>query len=63
MGTHHADGDDLVVILGGLPSNHARAPQVLYAQALLLPNDVRDDIPSGTKRELQTELQPGTSQG
>lgn len=42
---YHADGDDLLVSLWGLPGDCAWAPQVLHAQPLLLPYDVSDDVP------------------
>ena len=55
-GTHQANGDDLFVSQGGLPGDRARAPQVLHAQAVLLPNDIRDHVPVGTKHESEAKI-------
>lgn len=59
---HHADGDDLVVGQGALACDHARAPQVLHAQAVVLPNDVRDDVPGEPDRSENTRRGPGESE-
>lgn len=55
-GTHQANGDDLIVSQGGLPGDHAGAPQVLHAQAVLLPDDVSDDVPARTKHQSEAEI-------
>lgn len=43
---HHADGDNLLVRLRRLARDRPRSPEVLYAEPVLFPDDVGDDVPA-----------------